>query len=424
MSKVTRLLWIPACLLFPITVAAQVADSVVTIYCTTQSGSSQGTGFVFGSHGLIVTAYHVIEDAKTIVVRDSSFHELPDLTVQQIDPQNDIAILESSESPGLPGLKPPSTPPTSQVEVRVAGSPRGLPKQILFGRLTSAGTVHSTSLPDASGQAIFAREIDIYPVDVTIYSGMSGAPVIAANDAVLGVFSGSYSEGRGIGWAIPTKYILALLSQPALGKSVDAMSAWPRLDLMGNRWVSLKRSYDKPFDSEHIANLEVLEQALTTLRGRWVAEENTRTLEIVLYGGCNKVTSDQRVFSFDHIDQNKAAIVGHWERNYVVDGEWTPPLYPETSVPIETQRSFCNIMANGDQFKARAEMHLQGSILMSIESVDDFAENSKFTVEDDVQDCQGNICEAKLYGKHDGDGLEIISSQRLRSGAFILAKVN
>jgi hypothetical protein len=417
-------MWLPFCLLLTVSSRAQVTDSIVTIYCTTPSGSSQGTGFVFGSHGLIVTAYHVIEDAKTIVVRDSAFRELSELTVQHIDPQNDIAVLEASESDSMTGLKPPGTPPTSQVEVRVAGSPRGLPKQVLFGRLTSAGTVESTSLSDASGESIFARKIDIYPVDVTIYSGMSGAPVIGANDSVLGVFSGSYSEGRGIGWAIPTKYIVALLSQPAIGKSVDAMGAWPRLDLMGNRWVSLKRSYDKPFDSEHIANLEILEQALRTLRGRWVGENDTRTMEVVIYGGCQKVTKDQRVFSFDQIDQNKAVIVGHWERIYTIEGEWTPPTYPETSVPVEAQRSFCNIKGTGDQFMAKGEMHLEGSIFMAVDSIEDFPENSKFSVEDDVQNCQGNLCEAKLYGRHDTDELEIISPLRLRSGEFIVSKVN
>ena len=104
----------------------------------------------------------------------------------------------------------------------------------------------------------------MYPVDVTIYSGMSGAPLLSSDNSVIGVFSGSYTEGRGIGWAIPIKYALDLMSQPQMGRRADQIGAWPSLTLMNSRWISLKRSYDQPFEPEHIAELEILEQA----RGR------------------------------------------------------------------------------------------------------------------------------------------------------------
>ena len=49
-------------------------DSVVTIYCKSRAGgSSQGTGFVFGSQGFIVTAYHVVQNAERIDIYDASF---------------------------------------------------------------------------------------------------------------------------------------------------------------------------------------------------------------------------------------------------------------------------------------------------------------------------------------------------------------
>src|SRR5262249_5237288 len=148
-------------------IRADVTESIVTIYTKTPSGSSQGTGFVLGTHGLIVTAYHVIQDANSITVRDAAFRELPDMSIEHIDPQHDLAILRSTTGNQLSGLKPADGPPAAQAGISVAGSPRGLPKQVLYGRLTSNGTVSSTTISAADGKAIFAQNIDVYPVDVT-----------------------------------------------------------------------------------------------------------------------------------------------------------------------------------------------------------------------------------------------------------------
>src|SRR5665213_2850259 len=44
---------------------ADLNDSVITIFVTRAStGSAQGTGFVVGTGGRIVTAYHVVEGAR------------------------------------------------------------------------------------------------------------------------------------------------------------------------------------------------------------------------------------------------------------------------------------------------------------------------------------------------------------------------
>jgi hypothetical protein len=401
---------------------AELSNSIVTIYCTTSAGSSQGTGFVFGSEGLIVTAYHVIQDSTSIVVRDAAFREISVL-VSRIDPKHDVAILETSDDVDS-GLRPVGTLPNSQIEVRVGGSPRGLPKQVLFGRLTSAGTISSLKISDESGHAIFSHDIDVYPVDITVYSGMSGAPVVGSNDAVIGVFSGSYAEGRGIGWAIPIKYITALLLQPALHRSASSMGSWPSLDLMGSRWISLKRSYDKPFDSEHIAQLEILEEAAKVMAGAWKAHQDHRSTEVVLYGGCEKISAEQRTLTFDRVDQSKAVLVGRYRRTYSQRGDWSAPAYPPPEIiTVESQRSFCNIAAMGDQNISHGELQLEGTVLLSVDDIEDFGDNKKFSVVTNVEDCAGTLCEAKMYGKHSTEPIEMISPERLRAGEFIFAKV-
>jgi len=38
---------------------------------------------------------------------------------------------------------------------------------------------------------------------------------------VIGVLAGSLNEGGGIGWAIPSKYVLELLGGSVLGKTAE-----------------------------------------------------------------------------------------------------------------------------------------------------------------------------------------------------------
>src|SRR5579863_2354898 len=85
--------------------AAEITDSVVTIYASGKFGSAQGTGFVFGEGGRIVTAYHVVQSASRIEVRDSSFREFRNLIVEYIDPRRDVAVLSSPSAARTPSLK-------------------------------------------------------------------------------------------------------------------------------------------------------------------------------------------------------------------------------------------------------------------------------------------------------------------------------
>jgi S1-C subfamily serine protease len=181
---------------------------------------------------MIVTAYHVIQNAEHIKVFDASFRQLSGVSVLHIDAATDIAVLQSQDAVGIASLRLAAAPPSAESEVRVVGNFLGLSKQILFGRLTSNGTVPSKSLSSVDGNRIFAQDIPIYPLDVTIYNGMSGAPVIAPDDSVIGVLSGSMDKGRGIAWAIPSNDIGDLLKSPVLGQPPGTMPLWPALSLM------------------------------------------------------------------------------------------------------------------------------------------------------------------------------------------------
>lgn len=409
--------------------AGQVTDSVVTIYCLTQTGSSQGTGFILGSQGLIVTAYHVVEDAKHIDIYRGQFKSLTNVTVEHIDPKHDVAILKSSESSGLSGLNPVQDSIVSQADVRVAGSPRGIVGEIFKGQITSPGLISSLVIKSSSHQALFADDIQVYVVDVTAYNGISGAPVIGAGDAVLGLYSGSYDQGRGIGWAIPLKYVTALIPQPALHASAENMPGWPPLTLMTPAWISLKRSYSKPFDAPHIEKLMLLEQSFKRLKGSWSAK-NASMDPLGVPGHCEAKVVDSIKLSFDEVDDDSPSIKVSYREEFSKTAILTPnvSLYPTFDLAYQT--ADCNNFIFDDfssdpSYRAASESKSQSvsaTMTLSVDDVQDFASNNSMNTLLDVVDCQGGLCTPAIYGKNQAFPLEVISKEKLRWGNFIFVK--
>jgi hypothetical protein len=116
------------------------------------------------------------------------------------------------------------------------GYPRGgVLQQFRAFPTTQGAFVNSHSIRDGQQRRLFDGEIDVIPLDASVYSGMSGGPVSGAR-GVVGVLSGSYSEGGGIGWAIPSKYLQTLT---VVGRRPQDMD-WPPLTLMGRVWRNLR----------------------------------------------------------------------------------------------------------------------------------------------------------------------------------------
>jgi S1-C subfamily serine protease len=365
-----------------------------------------------GPDGLIVTAYHVIQDATAVTIRDSSFETLPNVIVQYIDPIHDIAILKSSRR-DLPGLTPTTDSQVAQTGILVRGSPRGTPKQVFSGQITSEGVIHSTSLADSRGKQIFAKDINIYTIDITIYSGMSGAPVLTSAGNVIGVLSGSYDEVRGIGWAIPIAYALDLLNSAPKGVPAASIGVWPALDLMGPSWLSYKRSYGKKFDSAHIGQLEILETALPKLRGKWTASNQSRKSDY----GCDLSEDNIPIVTFESVDEDGAAITGKFEATYITT---VAPRSNDSDTTSAERQEKCNRLAFRDESVSEQTTHVAGTVSLKALHVD--RPSNKFGVHIYISDCTGPSCTALVYGDRPQDDLEVISDTKLREGDLIWAK--
>ena len=157
---------------------------------------SLGSGFVISADGLIVTNYHVIQDATEVVVR---FNDGNTANAEIIgrDKKTDVAVLKVSVDRKLPFVKFTDSDKARIGEWVIAvGNPFG------FGGSVSVGVI--------SGRA---RRINAGPfddfiqTDTAMNKGNSGGPLFNSKGEVVGVNTAIYSPSGasvGLGFAIPS----------------------------------------------------------------------------------------------------------------------------------------------------------------------------------------------------------------------------
>lgn len=174
--------------------------------------TSTGTGFFVSGGGLVLTAYHVVEDSSQIVVVDSSGIEHP-AELLRYSKANDLAVLQTAASEreflrlGTAG------------DLRVGGKifTMGYPASgILGGEVKySDGAVASTSGVEGE-QSLFQMTIPIQP-------GNSGGAVVNAEGSVVGIVTSSAailpflrstgSLPQNVNWAVKAEYARLLVGE-------------------------------------------------------------------------------------------------------------------------------------------------------------------------------------------------------------------
>lgn len=216
-------------------------DAVVTIVITTPDRGLQafGTGFISSAMGEVITCYHVVEGATAIrvIYKNSSY----DAEVTEIAPDRDMVRLQMRNAP-LPTeyLVSRYELPPNIVGQRlvVEGFSGGLFDQNIEAHATQNSFALTNDISGPSNERIFAlSSIEVLPITLVIYRGMSGAPLMA-DGKVLGIVSGSLTQGGSMAWAIAMKNsrheFMRRVSAPRPGFS------WPTLSLMANGWENLR----------------------------------------------------------------------------------------------------------------------------------------------------------------------------------------
>jgi serine protease Do len=210
--------------------------SVVSITCTTPSGSSTGSGVVLSENGYLVTNSHVIDGAQSLQVL---FHDGKTLPARIVgaDEFSDLAVLRVDANNLTPAEFGSDTALRVGDSVVAIGDPLGIE---LRGTMTN-GIVSAINRDISTG----GRTMTLIQTNAALNSGNSGGPLINCYGQVIGINTMKIGDNmstagvEGLGFAIPSTTVKEIVDQllrqgyvsgrPWLGISVQQLSSFDQL---------------------------------------------------------------------------------------------------------------------------------------------------------------------------------------------------
>jgi serine protease Do len=154
----------------------------------------EGSGFIVGSDGIILTNAHVVANADKVTVKLKDRREFEAKVLGQ-DEASDVAVVKI-DAKDLPTVRfgDPRTIKVGEWVVAI-GAPFGFDNSVTAGIVSALGR----NLPDDS-------YVPFIQTDVAVNPGNSGGPLFNLNGEVIGINSQIYSRSggyEGISFAIP-----------------------------------------------------------------------------------------------------------------------------------------------------------------------------------------------------------------------------
>jgi S1-C subfamily serine protease len=203
-------------------VVARVQPGVVSVLADPLQGGGQaiGTGFVVQADGIVVTNYHVVEQASRLTVVTAP-PEPTRLEARVIggDPDQDLAVLQVDPKGELPTLALGRSANLRLGEEVVAiGYALGLGAQFRGGGPTVTSgivsaldrTVRATDPGIPSGVRVYTGVIQ---TDAAINPGNSGGPLVNMRGQVVGINTAGASDAENVGFAIPMDRARAIIQE-------------------------------------------------------------------------------------------------------------------------------------------------------------------------------------------------------------------
>ncbi len=169
-------------------------------------GDRVGTGFAISADGLIATNLHVVAGATQISVRmlDGATYEV--LRIAAIDLDRDLAVLDIDPAGPVPALPLGDSDAVEAGDPVIAiGNPLGVRDYTVSDGLISSVRVVSVDPP----------ELTLLQISAPISQGSSGGPLFNPFGEVIGVSTAIFTGGQNLNFGVPSKYVAALLAQPA-----------------------------------------------------------------------------------------------------------------------------------------------------------------------------------------------------------------
>ncbi|MET0406417.1 MAG: trypsin-like peptidase domain-containing protein, partial [Cystobacter sp.] len=173
-----------------------------------------GSGFLISARGLALTNNHVVENAEQVRVKLEDGRSF-EAEVLGRDPLTDVAVLQLRNAPAdLPFVALGDSDAMRVGDFVLAiGNPFGLSSSVSSGILSArARDIHAGPYDD------------FLQTDAAINPGNSGGPLFNLKGEVVGMNTAIVREATGIGFAVPSNLIQALL--PRLEKDGAVRRGW------------------------------------------------------------------------------------------------------------------------------------------------------------------------------------------------------
>ena len=196
-------------------------DNIANSNSSSNVGS--GTGFAISSNGIIVTNYHVIENAKTIKVRgiNSDFNKTYKAKVLVSDKNNDLALIQIDDYSFSSLGTIPYTIKTGLAGVGENIFVLGYPLRATMGdeiKLTN-GIV--------SSRTGFQGDITSYQISAPVQPGNSGGPLFDSQGNLIGIINAKHVGAENASYAVKTSYLtnlIDLLPSPPKPQTVNSLT--------------------------------------------------------------------------------------------------------------------------------------------------------------------------------------------------------
>ena len=205
-----------------ITAVHDVAPAVVTISSRASgplTGSSGvGSGFIFDSHGWILTNRHVIAGAGSLSVRLNDTRVFAG-RVYGIDTLTDLAVVKI-DATDLPVARLGVSADLKPGQLAIAiGNPLGTFENTVTTGVVS-GLGRQITAGDAGNQS--SEQLNnLIQTDAAINPGNSGGPLVDSAGQVIGINTAVSQDAQGIGFAIPIDVAKPILAQALAGKQLS-----------------------------------------------------------------------------------------------------------------------------------------------------------------------------------------------------------
>lgn len=163
-----------------------------------------GSGFIISEDGYILTNEHVIDQAREIKVTVKGFGQPFPARVVGADYDLDLAVLKIEAPQKLPVLNLGDSDRVRVGDWVIAiGNPYGLDHTVTVGVISATGRPVTVE-----GR----RYKNLLQTDASINPGNSGGPLLNLQGEVVGINTAVNVKAQGIGFAIPTSTVKAVLN--------------------------------------------------------------------------------------------------------------------------------------------------------------------------------------------------------------------